>query len=520
MKQCIAEPHRAQYGGGIIVNQGFDRNIEGWKVFGKGTIEERISKEGNRFIVAPWFQISEGSEFVSVIFKTSGSELIRGGHVIAKHGCWSLLKGGIVANFSSQAEILFESKNTRVEIWADSISLQPFTEKQWRQHQDENTERVHKSKVRFQVTDMNESALQGAKVFINQTSSSFPFGVGINHNILTSKDYQRWFVSRFKYATFTNQMKWYSTEIVRGVENYTIADAMLKFTKENGISVRGHNIFWDNPKQQPEWVKTLSPKELKEAAAKRIKSVVSRYRGELIAWDVMNENLHFHFYEDKLGKNASAEYYAQAYQLDPNTTMFLNEYNTLEYSTDELSSPWNYLKKLEEILSFPGTSGMSAAIGLQGHFGTGQPNLPYIRCALDLLSTAGVPIWLTEVSVDPNPNQAEFLELVLREAYSHPAVEGIIMFSGPATAGFNETPLTDKNFRNTAAGDVVDKLIEEWGTKPQKAIVDSTGFVEISLHHGDYDIIVTHPLTNSSKTLNLSVGKSFPQETIHVKFHT
>jgi hypothetical protein len=59
-----------------------------------------------------WFQLSEGSEFVSVVFKINGSEFVRvrGGHVIAKHGCWSLLKGGIVANFSCPAEILFEVK--------------------------------------------------------------------------------------------------------------------------------------------------------------------------------------------------------------------------------------------------------------------------------------------------------------------------------------------------------------------------------------------------------------------------
>jgi hypothetical protein len=47
---------------------------------------------------------------VSVVFKRNGSELVRAGHVIAKNGCWSLLKGGIVANFSSPAEILFEVK--------------------------------------------------------------------------------------------------------------------------------------------------------------------------------------------------------------------------------------------------------------------------------------------------------------------------------------------------------------------------------------------------------------------------
>lgn len=50
--QCLVEPQRAQYGGGIIVNPGFDERLEGWTVNGKGATEERVSKEGNRFIVA------------------------------------------------------------------------------------------------------------------------------------------------------------------------------------------------------------------------------------------------------------------------------------------------------------------------------------------------------------------------------------------------------------------------------------------------------------------------------------
>lgn len=95
------------------------------------------------YTFSAWLQLSEGSDTVSVVFKTNGSELVHGGHVIAQHGCWSLLKGGIVANFSSPAEILFESNNPSVEIWADSVSLQPFTKKEWRSHQDNNIERLY-----------------------------------------------------------------------------------------------------------------------------------------------------------------------------------------------------------------------------------------------------------------------------------------------------------------------------------------------------------------------------------------
>ena len=52
IKQCLAEPRRAHYGGGIIANPEFDHSIENWTVFGKASVEERVSKEGNRFIVA------------------------------------------------------------------------------------------------------------------------------------------------------------------------------------------------------------------------------------------------------------------------------------------------------------------------------------------------------------------------------------------------------------------------------------------------------------------------------------
>ncbi|KAK7390980.1 hypothetical protein VNO78_19239 [Psophocarpus tetragonolobus] len=539
---CLAEPQRAQYGGGIIVNPEFDHNVEGWTVFGKGAIKEGIFNEGNRFIVAynrtqpfdsfsqkvqlkkgmlytfsAWFQVSGGIDTVSVMFKTKRSEIVRVGQVMATHGCWTLLKGGIVSKFSSPVEIIFKSKNSTVEIWADNVSLQPFTKKQWRSLQDGSIERVRKRKGRFQIINVNETALKGATVTSRPVKLNFPFGCGMNHYILTNKDYQNWFVSRFKFTTFTNEMKWYNTERKQGDENYTISDAMMKFTKEHGISVRGHNILWDNPTQQPEWVKTLSPEKLREAAAKRIESVVSRYKGELIAWDVMNENLHFHFYEDKLGENASAEAYATAFKLDPETKMFLNEYNTIEYSGDEAANPAKYMKKLKEIQSFPGTAGMSAAIGLQGHFPSIQPNLAYMRSVIDLLATTGLPIWLTEVSVGPQPSQAAYLEEVLREAYSHPAVEGIIMFSGPAHAGFIDTTLADENFKNTPAGDVVDKLIDEWGTRLNVATADDRGIVDISLHLGDYNVTVAHPLIHSPVTFNLSVKEDFSLETIHVK---
>ncbi|GER30144.1 endo-1 4-beta-xylanase [Striga asiatica] len=58
-----------------------------------------------------------------------------------------------------------------------------------------------------------------------------------------------------------------------------------------------------------------------------------------IHWDVVNENLHFNFFEEKLGNQASRMFYSTANRIDGRATPFLNDYNTIEDSRDGASSP-------------------------------------------------------------------------------------------------------------------------------------------------------------------------------------
>ncbi|GMN37911.1 hypothetical protein TIFTF001_007201 [Ficus carica] len=106
--------------------------------------------------------------------------------------------------------------------------------------------------------------------------------------------------------------------------------------------------------------------------------------------NVVKENLHFSYLEDKLGKNASAIFYHIAQQLDPTTTTFMNVYNTIEYIGNKALSPFNYHKKCVEILSFPGKAKLSTGIGLQGHFGPTQPNIGYMRSSLGIFRYNGI----------------------------------------------------------------------------------------------------------------------------------
>jgi GH35 family endo-1,4-beta-xylanase len=235
----------------------------------------------------------------------------------------------------------------------------------------------------------------------------FPFGSAINKNILSNGAYHNWFAPRFTVTTFEDEIKWYTNGYAPGKGNYYEADEMLRYAEKHDIFVHGHNVFWDDPRYQPNWVTSLSPSQLNTAVQRRVNSIVQRYKGQLIGWDVVNENLHFSFFESKFGQDFSAKMYNQVHNIDPQTMLFLNDYNTIEESRDGLSSPSRYIQKIRQIQS--SNPQLPLAIGLESHFPSSPPNLPYMRASLDTLRSAGFPIWITELDVASQPNQVKLI---------------------------------------------------------------------------------------------------------------
>lgn len=265
---------------------------------------------------------------------------------------------------------------------------------------------ARKNRVKIQAIDSQGNPLPNATISLFQKSSSFPFGSGISKDILTNTAYQNWFLSKpFTVTVLGNEMKWYSNEYSQGHEDYTDADALLKFTQQHNIALRGHNIFWDDPNFQPSWVPSLSPDQLNTAVQKRLNDVVSRYKGQLIAWDVVNENLHFSFFESKLGSgDFSGRVFHDAHAIDGGVTLFMNDFNTIEYAGDGSSTPAKYIDKLKQIQGYNGNQGLTIGIGLEGHF-TNPPDLAYIRASIDTLAATGSPVWITELDVSSQPKQ-------------------------------------------------------------------------------------------------------------------
>ncbi|CAN6282948.1 unnamed protein product [Urochloa humidicola] len=515
--ECTDNPMAPLYNGGIIRNGEFNNGLMGWSAPRGAAATVSTSPSGNKFAAAlsrgsqpsrsvvqkiqmqsdthyalsAWLQVSNGTVDVKATVKSPKGVLVAAGAAVVKAGCWTMLKGGMTGSSSGPAELFFEA-DAAVDMLVDSVSLQPFTFDEWNAQRMFSADRTHKSSVRIVARSVDGVPLANATLGIKLSRPGFPFGNAMSKEILDTPAYEGWFASRFTVATFEDEMKWYSTEPAQGHEDYSVPDAMLQLASRHGIKVRGHNVFWDDPKWQLGWVTPLVPAQLQAAVEERVRSAVGRYAGKLIAWDVVNENLHYNFFESRLGPDASARIYGLVGQLDSDAILFMNEFNTLEQPMDTEALPAKYAAKMDQIRAYAGNAGLKVAVGLESHF-QAEPNMPYMSATLDTLGQLGIPIWLTEVDVAGGPMQARYLEEVLREGYGHPSVQGIVMWAAWHARGCYMMCLTDNSFRNLPVGDVVDKLIAEWNTHPTAATSGANGEVRLDLVDGQYDITVNHP---------------------------
>ncbi|KAF3441440.1 hypothetical protein FNV43_RR15354 [Rhamnella rubrinervis] len=507
--ECKARPEAALYNGGVLKNKALilthGRSNTASATYTPTFVLHNLTA-GTLFTFSTWVKI-KGSESAPIrVTLASEDEDECVGTVVAKRGCWSFLKGGFVIPTSSNISHLYfehqSAEERNISIVIASTSLQPFTYQQWEANRQLRINAARKRVVTIHVSDKEGNRLEGAVVQVQQISQDFPFGSAIANTILGNLPYQNWFVKRFNAAVFENELKWNATEPEQGKANYTIPNQMLEFVRANQITARGHNIFWENPKFTPLWVRNLTGPELQAAVDSRIQSLMNNYKDEFVNWDVNNEMLHFDFYEQRLGPNATLHLFQKAHQSDPLATLFMNEYNVVETCADSNSTVDAYISRIRQ-LKLGGVS--MDGIGLQGHFS--RPNPPLMRAILDKLATLHLPIWLTEVDIKSNfdtETQALYLEEVLREGFSHTSVNGIIMWSAIHSNGCFRMCLTDNNFRNLPAGNVVDKLLMEWKTGLMKGLSDERGSYSFNGFLGEYMVIVEYGNRTATSTFSLN----------------
>jgi endo-1,4-beta-xylanase len=267
----------------------------------------------------------------------------------------------------------------------------------------------------------------GAKVRVTQLCHEFWFGTAISTGMFSDgadpavrEQYQRTLKENFNSAVHENALKWYSTCRHANKPSYADADRILDWCEANGIQMRGHCIFWAVDQFVQDWIKKVDDAALRAALERRAREVTARYRGRISEYDVNNEMVHGHYYEQRLGKDIRVQMFKWAHEADPQARLFVNDYNIL--SGVDLDT---YERHVEELLSAGAPVG---GIGCQGH--EGYMDAETTRNALDRLARFGLPIRVTEFDTNKaqEPEKARLLTEIYATCFAHPAVDGILMW--------------------------------------------------------------------------------------------
>lgn len=413
---------------------------------------------------------------------------------------WFRLSGSYTVQITgtlTTLEMYFEGPAAGVEFYVDDARLEAVD---WLADANASIEAIRKRDVDVVAVDSLGNGVPGVSVDVNQTSRHFGFGSTMNGNVLTNPGYQAFFTDHFEWAVFENESKWYYNEPTQGNVTYATADMMVQFCEQNGILMRGHTIFWAVPGVVQAWVQALDDPSLQLAVDSRLTSVVNRFKGKFLHWDVNNEMLHGSFFADRLGSGIRTWMFQQARALDPDVKLFVNDYNVITSTDDDA-----YKAQIQDLLA----QGADVnGIGVQGHFGALVEPLTVLD-RLDNLATLGLPIWVSEydsVNADEN-SRADNLETLYRIAFGHPAVEGILMWGFWAGDHWRgpDAAIVDLDWTLNAAGQRYEALMDEWTTEGSGA-TDGDGKFGFRGFHGGYDVTLTDGPQQSMHSIDVEPG--------------
>lgn len=405
---------------------------------------------------------------------------------------WTRFSGSYsISKPATQLEVYVEGPQPEYNFYADNIVMTEMymNAGNWREIADERIEKYRKRDALIKIVDENGNPVNSAEIEIKQTKNHFPFGSCLRRSAMYDERYTEFFKENFEWAVFENEAKWYHTETSRGNVNYTDADYMYNWCKQNDITVRGHCIFWEVEDYVPSWVKSLSNDEIKKAIDDRLESVVPYFAGKFVDWDVNNEMLHGSFFKDRFGQEIWLYMFERAKELDPNAKLFVNDYNVITEAEADA-----YVQQINWLLE---NGAKIDAIGAQGHFSQDKVVDPVVvENRLNNLASTGLPIWITEfdtTAVDVEM-RADNLEKLYRIAFSNPNVEGIIMWGFHADSHWrgSNAALVDSNWTVNEAGLRYQALREEWRTN-DSGTTDNSGNYSFRGFHGEYEVTISAP---------------------------
>lgn len=183
------------------------------------------------------------------------------------------------------------------------------------------------------------------------------------------------------------------------------ADAIVNYGETNGINVHGHSLIWHN--STPDWVKNFAgtDQEFEDMIEDYITTVVSRYKGKITSWDVVNEaledntgSLRNSIYRQKMGDDYIAKCYQFVRAADPDVLIFYNDYNMI---TDQTKQDAVFTMVDDFIARDIPIDG----VGFQMHISHDYPSKEDIQKATDRIVERNLKVHFSELDVRANPNK-------------------------------------------------------------------------------------------------------------------
>ena len=254
------------------------------------------------------------------------------------------------------------------------------------------------------------SIIDSSKGLKDHYTNYFTIGVAVSPRALTT-DEAGLVVKHFNSITAENAMKMGPIHPKENEYYWKGADSIVSFVKQHNMKMRGHTLCWH--KQVPGWMfvdrtgKKVEKEQLLHRLKDHITAVVTRYKGSIYAWDVVNEAV-----SDKddeylrptpwleiIGEEYIAKAFEYAHAADPGALLFYNDYN--EINPVKREKIYRLVKSLKD-------AGVPIhGIGLQGHWSLNEPSREQLDSTLKRFSELGLQLQITELDVSIHAKEHE-----------------------------------------------------------------------------------------------------------------
>ncbi|WP_277899509.1 endo-1,4-beta-xylanase [Galbibacter pacificus] len=191
--------------------------------------------------------------------------------------------------------------------------------------------------------------------------------------------------------------------------DFSLADKFVQFGTDNNLVVTGHTLIWHS--QAPDWFfvddagKMVSKETLIARMKNHIQTIVTRYKGKIKGWDVVNEAINDDgtYRSSKFYQIIGEDYIKLAFQFareaDPDAELYYNDYSM------SIPAKRNGVVAMVKKLQKQGIT--IDAIGMQSHLGLDNPDIKDFEASLEAFSSLECKVMITEmdISILPFPDK-------------------------------------------------------------------------------------------------------------------